>query len=128
MQATDPFLSNGAVPNVVEVVIASVKVDIDPIASSGDVLVVQRLVQVTDKVHDEFRRLGAQPRRQLVVQRLLGIVGQGADDAARLLAITIVVNVAVVGRAIVGVDEVKGAGEAAPFSVPYRVRPGSDSG
>lgn len=113
---------------MVQVILAAIPQHVDAVAAPSDVLVVQRLVQVADEVDDELGGLGAQPGGQLRVERLLGVVGEGADDAARLLAVALVVDVARGGRVVVGVDEVERLGEAAPARVADRVGPGRDLG
>ena len=125
--AAEPLLGDGAVPDVVEVEVAAVEADVDAVAAAGDVLVVQGLVQVGDEVDDELGGLGAQPVRQVRVERLGGVVSQGADDAAVGLAVAVEVDVAVVRRAVVGVDEVEVLGEAAPARVADGVGPAGDA-
>lgn len=109
-----------------QVVLAAVPEDVDAVAALGDVLVVQRLVQVADKVDDKLGGLRAAPGGQRAVDGLLGVVGQGRDDAAGALAVALEVYGARVRGRVVRVDKVKGAGEAAPFGVADRVGPAGD--
>lgn len=108
---------------MVQVVVSSIPLDVDAVSAPRNVLVVQRLVQVADEVDDELGRLGAPPRRQRGIERLLGVVGQRGDDAARLLAVALKVDVARLGRVVVRVDEVERAREPAPFRVSDRIGP-----
>lgn len=123
VQTAQQLLGNGAIPDVVEVELAAVKQDMDAVAALRDVLVVQRLVEVADKVHDKLGGLVALPERQAGLDRLLGVVCEGGDDAAVVLAVALKVDVALLGRAVVGVDEVERLCVPAPVGVADRVGP-----
>lgn len=125
-QAAQPLLQDGAVPDVVQVELAAAPADVDAVAAAGRVLVVQRLVQVADKVDDKLGRLRAAPGRQRRVVRLRRVVGQRRHDAAARLAVARQVHVARARRLVVRVDEVKRAGELAPFRVADGVGPAGD--
>lgn len=108
---------------MVQVELLAIPLDIDAISAPRNVLVVERLMQVADEVDDELGGLSTAPGGQRVVKRLFRIVGQGADDAARPLAVALEVDVARQGRVIVGVDEVERLGEATPFGVSDGIGP-----
>ena len=127
-QAAQPLFQDGAVPDVVQVELATAPEDVDAVAAAGDVLVVQRLVQVADKVDDKLGGLGAAPRGQRGVVDLLGVVGERRDDAAALLAVALQIHVARVRRLVVRVNKVKGAGKLAPFRVADGVGPAGYGG
>lgn len=74
-------------------------------------------------MNDKLGSLGTLPWRQRRVEGLLGVVGQSGDDTAGSLAVAFKVDVARLGRAIVGVDEMERARESAPFCVSDRVGP-----
>lgn len=117
-------LGNSTVPDIMEIESAAVPQHGDAVSAPGDVLVVQRLVDVPDKVDNEARGLVALPSRQLRVEEALRIVRQGRDDAAFGLAVPGEVDAAVRRGFVLGVDEVKGAREAAPAGVTDGVGPG----
>lgn len=94
-----------------------------PVPSQGNVFVVQRLMQVTDKVDDKLGGLSATPGGERRVQRLLGVVGQGGDDASIGFAIALEVDIARVRWAVVRVNEVEVLGEPAPFCVADGIGP-----
>lgn len=100
----------------------------DAVAAHGDVLRVQRLVDVADKVDDELGGLAATPGVEVAVQQLLRVVLDRADDAAVLLAVALKVDAAVRRRRVLGVDEVEVLGEATPSRVPDAVGPRGDAG
>ena len=101
----------------------------DPVPAARDILGVQRLVHVANKVDHELGRDGALAGRQVRVEQAVRVVGQGAHDAARvLLAVALVVDAAVARGRVLGVDEVEVLGEAAPLAVAHRVSPGRDAG
>lgn len=126
-QAAYPLFDNGRVPDVVQVELAGVPEDVDGVAAEGDVFVVQRLVQVADKVDDKLGGLGAAPGGEGGFEGLARVVCEGVDDAARGLAVALKVDAAGARRVVVGVDEVKGLCEAAPFGVADRVGPAGDA-
>lgn len=126
--AAQPLVGNLAVPHVVQVVVLAVPADVEAVAALGNVLVVQRLVEVADEVDDELGGLGALRPGQVGVERLGGVVCQGADDAPVRLAVALEVDLAGMGRRVVGVDEVEVLGEAAPAGVADGVGPGGDGG
>lgn len=74
-------------------------------------------------MNDKLGRLGAAPCRQRRVEGLLGVVGQGSDDAARPFAIALKVDVAGFGRVVMRIDEMERACESAPFCVSDRIGP-----
>jgi hypothetical protein len=55
---------------------------------------------------------------------LLGIVLEGGENTTIVLAITLKVDVTLVGRAVMSVDEVKCLGISTPICVANRVCPG----
>lgn len=91
----------------------------NPVPPLGDVLIVQRLVDVAHEVNDELG--GDQPVRlaQRRVQELRGVVLDGRDHAALGLAVALVDDAAVGRGVVLGVDVVQRAGELAPFCVPH---------
>lgn len=121
-------LSNRTVPHAVKVHVGAAPLHVYPIAAPRDVLVVQRLVQVPDEVHDELGGQVPVAEREGRVERLEGVVGEGGDDAACVFAVARKVDVAGEGRVVFRVDEVEGLGEAAPLGVPDRVGPRGDVG
>lgn len=126
--STDPFLCDRAVPDVVEVEIPSIPLHIYSVAATLYILVMQRLVQIFDKVQNKLGSLHAPPRRKLGVKGLSRVVGEGGHDAAVILAITLEVDVAGLGGVVVSVDKVEVLGEATPFCVTNRIGPGSNLG
>lgn len=126
--AADPPLRNTRVPHVVQVQLTALPEHVNAISPARDILVVQWLVDVADKVHDELGGLGAQPRGDGRVGDLGGVILDGGDDAALLLAVAVQVDGARVRRRVLGVDEVEDAGEVAPLCVPDGVGPGRDVG
>lgn len=126
--ATEPLLRDGAIPHMVQVVVPPIPLHVNTVAAPSDILIMQRLVQVADKVDDKLGSLRTQPCRQLGIERLAGVVCQRADDAAILLAVALEVDVARLGRVVVGVDEVEVLGEAAPSRVADRVGPSGNVG
>lgn len=122
------LFGNGAVPDVVQVVIGALPFDVNAITSPSHIFVVERLVHVADEVHDKPRRLVAFPPAQLGIQRPSSVVCESRHDAALIFAVPLEVDAAVVGRTIFGIDEVKGPGEVSPARVPDRVGPGGDAG
>lgn len=99
-----------------------------PIPTPCHILVMQRLVQVANKVNNKLGRNIPVAPPQRGIERLLGIVRKRCDDAAGLLAIALEVDVARSGRVVLGVDEVEGFGEAAPAGVADGIGPGGDVG
>lgn len=126
--AADPPLGNARVPDVVQVQLGALPEDVYAVASPGDVLVVQGLVDVADEVDDELGGLGAQPDGHGGVEDLGGVVLDGGDDAALLLAVAVQVDGAAGRGRVLGVDEVEDACVVAPFGVADGVGPGGDVG
>lgn len=129
--AAHELLGDARVPHVVQVEAAAVEQHVDAVAPALHVLRVQRLVDVADEVDDELGGDGALPGREgaVGVEQARGVVVQGADDAAAVFfAVALEVDAAVLGRRVLGVDEVEVGGEAAPFGVADRVGPGGDAG
>ena len=112
---------------MMQVQLGPVEPHLDPVPAPRHILVVQRLVDVADEVHDELGRDGALVGRERAVEQPRGVVGQRRDDAPRLLAVALEVDVAVVRRRVVRVDEVEGRGEAVVLGVAERVGPGRDA-
>lgn len=102
---------------MVQVELTPVELYIDAVAASSDIFVMHRLVQISDEVNNKLGCLGTEPWRQHRVQRLLGVVGEGTDDAAGLLAVALEVNIAIVRGVVMSVDEVECLGEPTPFGV-----------
>ena len=98
------------------------------ITTPGYVLVMQRLVQVADKMYHKLGRDIPLPERQLWVQRLQRVVRQRRHHAPRILTITLEVDVAPERRVILCVDEVECLGETPPLGVADGVGPGGDVG
>lgn len=113
----NPPLGNTRVPHMVQVQLAALPQHVDAVPAARDILVMQRLVDVTDKVHDELGGLGAQPRGELRVEHLRRVVLDGRHDAALGLAVTGEVDGARVRRGVFGVDEVEGACVVRPLRV-----------
>lgn len=66
MHATNPLLCNRTVPDMVEVVVAPIPFDVDAVASSLHVLVVQRLMQIADEVNNKLGSLHSLPGRDVM--------------------------------------------------------------
>lgn len=128
--AADELLGDAGVPDVVQVEVGAVEEDADAVAAAGDVLGVQRLVDVADEVDDELGGLLAVDGAQLAggVDQPRGVVVQGGDDAALGLAVARQVDVAARRRAVLGVDEVEGPREVAPLGVADAVGPRGHAG
>lgn len=124
----NPLLGNRAVPDVMQVVITPIPLDVNAVPSQRNILVMERLVKVTDKMYYKLCGLSPPPVRQLWVKQLISVISQRADDAARLFAVALEVDVAVLGWAVVGVDEVEVLREAAPARVADGVGPSRHAG
>lgn len=72
---------------------------------------------------DKLGGLASSPCGQLGVECLVGVVGEGGDDASVGFAVTGEVDITRVRWCVVGVDEVEVLGEAAPFGVTDGVGP-----
>lgn len=112
---------------MVQIEVHVVEQDVDVVPASRQVLCVQRLMDIANEVNDKLGRLGAHRGPQGRVQQLARVVLQRADDAPLGLAVAIEVDGAVRGRAVLGVDEVEGLGEAAPARVSHTIRPRCDA-
>lgn len=128
--AAHNLLGDAGVPDVVKVQKLAVKLDMDAVAAPCYVFRMQRLVHVSYKVDDEFCGLLVLLGQQqaICVDQPRGIVLQRRDDAAFALAVALHDHITAGRRIILGVDEVEGAGEAAPSRVPYVVCPGGHVG
>ena len=124
----DHLLGNAGIPHMVEVVVGVVEQDLYTISTACHILIVQRLMDISDEVDDELGGLAAPPRWERGIKGLQSIVLQGADDATLLFAVSLEVNIAVSGRVIVRVDEVEGTSEPSPFRVADRIGPGRYAG
>lgn len=107
-----------------QVEISPIPQDMDAVSTSCDILVMQRLMQIANEVNDKLGSLRSSPCRQGRIDGLLGVVGQSGDDAAVLFAVTLKVDIAVLGRAVVRIDEMEVLCESAPFRVSDRIGPG----
>jgi hypothetical protein len=58
-----------------QIEVSPIPQDVDAVSTSCDILVMQRLVQVTNKVNDKLGCLRSAPCRQGRVDRLFGVVG-----------------------------------------------------
>lgn len=121
-------LSNARIPHMVQIQLVALPQHVDAVASARDILIVQRLVDVADKVHDELGGLRAQPGGHVRVEDLRGVVLDGGHDAALGLAVALELDGARVRRRVFGVDEVVDARVVGPFAVADRVGPGRDVG
>jgi hypothetical protein len=124
------LLRNTRIPHMMQIHLPPIKQHMNPIPTPLHILRVQRLVHVTNKMHDKLGRDGALRRVQARVEQARRVVGQRRDDAAALvlLAVALELDAAVRRRVVLGVDEVEVLGEAAPFCVAHRVGPGRDPG
>src|SRR5687767_11968578 len=86
-RSTNPLLGDGAVPDMVQVVVSPIPLHVNPISTTLNVLVMQWLVQIFDEMQNKLRCLHAPPRRELGVESLGCIVCEGSDDAAVVLAV-----------------------------------------
>ncbi len=87
--------------------------DVDQVAADFEVLDVQRLVDVADEMNDPFESLLLLNQADGLGDGAGGVVGDGRDDAAFLGTVALVVDVALLGWAVQGVDVVVGRAEAA---------------
>ncbi|CRK35222.1 hypothetical protein BN1723_014972 [Verticillium longisporum] len=94
-RSADELLSNGAIPNVMQVELLSLPQHVDTITSPRDVFIMQRLVDVTDEMHDEAGRLVTLPCAQLRIQRPLRVVGKCRYNTAFFLAVAVELDAAV---------------------------------
>jgi hypothetical protein len=124
--AADELLGDAAVPDVVQVEIDAVPLDVDAVAAACNILVVQRLVGVTDEVHDKLSCNSSLRGRQRGVEQTSGIVVDGGHDAPVGLTVAGEVDSARSRRVILCVDEVEVGAETAPFCVAHRVGPCRD--
>lgn len=124
----NPLLGNGAVPDVMQVVVTPIPLNVNAVPSQRNILVMQRLVKVTDEVYHELDSLSPPPVWQLRVKQLLSVVSQRADDAPGLFAVALEIDVAVLGWAVVGVNEVEVLCETAPARVADGVGPSRHAG
>ena len=111
-------LGDVGVPGVVQVGRGAVEGDGDIVAADLVGLVVQRLRDVPQEVHEELERRGDLCLRQLG-RRLHArrVVRDGADGAPGGPAVAVVVDGAARGRVVLGVDEVEGRGKFASSSI-----------
>lgn len=115
--SAEELLGNAGIPDVMKVECAAVKLDQNAISAPCDVLVMKGLVHVADEMHDELGRLVPLPVWQLLIEELIGIVGESGDDAALVLAVALKVDIARVRRIVVGIDEVEVLGVTTPIGV-----------
>lgn len=100
----------------------------DSVSASRYVLVVQRLVDISHEMDHELGRLRTQPEGHGRIQDLRGVVLDGGDDAALLLAIAFQVDCTAVRRVVLGIDEMEDARKVTPFGVAYGISPSGDAG
>lgn len=100
----------------------------DPVPTARNILIVQRLVDIADEMHDELGGLRTQPGRDGWVRHLRRVIGDGGYNAAFFLAVPVKIDSAVSGRVVLRVYEVEDAREMAPFGVADAVCPGRDAG
>ena len=89
----------------------------DEVPRRHTVLRMQRLVDVAHEVDDKLGGLVPPPGVQVVVQELLRVVLDGADNTAVLLTVAVEIHAAVRGRGVLGIYEVEVLGETAPTGV-----------
>lgn len=126
--AANLFLRNVRVPVGVKVVRVAVKGHLDVVAADLVRLVVQRLRDVAEKVHEELERLVVVVAAQAPVADALRVVGNGRDGAALAAAVALVVDVARRRRVVLGVDEVQRRGPLASRGGAVLVSPGGNGG
>lgn len=120
-EVADELLRDGRVPGSVQVGAGAGKGHVDEVAADLEVLDVQRLVDVADKVDDPLEGLLLLVEADGFGDGAGRVVGDGADDAALLWAVALVDDVALLGRGVEGVDVVQGRGEGALGGVAVAV-------
>lgn len=122
------LLGDARVPDVVQIQLCVLPFHVDAVAALGNVLRVQRLMNVADKVNDKLGGLGTAPGVEIAVQQLGGVVLDGADNASVLLAVPLKVDAAISGRRVLCVDKMEILSKAAPSGIPDAIRPRRDAG
>lgn len=126
--AANPFLRDRAVPDMVEIELTPLPEHMNAVPAPGHIFVVQGLVDVSNKVHHELGGLRAEPHWDRRIEDLRGIVLDRSHHAPLILAVAVEFDRAVVGRLVLGVDEVEHARIMAPFRVSDGVGPRSHVG
>lgn len=121
--ASNQGLGDVRVPVGVEVVAVALVGDLDVVSANFIGLVVERLRQIANKVDEELESLLDVGGREASVSNTLSVVGHGRDGAARAAAVTVVVDVARGGRAVLGIDEVEGSRPFASSGCPVVISP-----
>lgn len=126
--AANQGLGDVSVPVGVQVVAVALVGDLDVVSANLVGLIVERLGQVANEVDEELEGLLDVGGGEAAVSNALGVVGHGRDGAARAAAVAVIVDVAVGGRAVLGVDEVEGSRPLASGGCSVVVSPRGDVG
>lgn len=129
MNPTEQLRCDTRIPHMMQIQLNPVEQDMNPIAAPRHILRVQRLVDIAQEVNHKLGSLVPSPQGQAHVEHLIRVVLDDQHDAARLLlAVTLEIDAAGMGRGVVRVNEVEVLGEVAPFCVADCVGPGCDAG
>jgi hypothetical protein len=105
-EVADQLLGDGGVPGGVQVGVGAVERDVDEVAADFEVLDVQRLVDVAHEVDYPLQRLLLLDEADVFGHGACRVVGNSGHDAALLWAIALVVDVALLGRCVQGINVV----------------------
>lgn len=78
-------------------------------------------MDIANEVDDKLGRLVPPPEVQVVVQELLGVVLDGADNTAILFTVTVEIHATVRGRGVLGIYEVEVLGKTPPSTTLFDV-------
>ena len=110
----DQLLRDRRVPCGMQVRSPAVEGHVDQVAADFEVLDVQRLVDVADEVDHPLESLLLLNEADVFGHGAGGVVGDGADDASFFSAVALVVDVALLGRAVESINVVERRAES-PF-------------
>ena len=97
--------------------------DRNSVATHVERLVVQWLMDITNKVNYKAHRIEQLGGAGARVLQLRGIVGDGAHDASTLAAVTVKVDTTTRGWRVIGIDEMKRLGPGSGTGVAVAVSP-----
>ena len=121
--AANQLFRHVGVPDVVQIRLGAVEGDVDGVASHGQVLHVQRLVDIAQEVNDPFEGLLAFCDREVFIGHTSGVIGNGGHNTAFLGAVALVVHVAGRRRRVEGIDIMERRGESTLSGVAVRISP-----
>lgn len=120
-EVPNQLLRDRSVPGSVQVGASACERDVDEVAADFEVLDVQRLVDVADEVDHPFQGFLLLDQTDGFGYCAGGVVGDSGHDAAFLGAVALVVDVALLGGRVQGIDVVQGRAEFALIGVAVAV-------